>query len=793
MKIHQAYFGDDNDSHNLLTTSINDASLIGELKSITDAPITPEQPYISGFRINYHYIFCRTIADTTAKRKGMVFSHCIIIPIEQLSNLDDLTTIFKHFLESPLKDFKGNLPQIQIKENTSLNIQKPQIYDTLVYRLINSNKTIVFIGYNEFESAIKYLWYHLPFSIRKEFTFTLSGSPNELLYNDYTLVHSPEKCLNKWDDYTIIKQPIPSNDLNFTNYLSDDIDLQEFNEFISKNNIQLKRLNQFSDLYKCFSLIQECELTPSLKTIRRLVSLLAKLFPNPKTAQKLKPEVINKLGLCLRQSKTSEIIIFRNLKFEAFENGLEQVKYVSKNWLAKNFTHNSSLEVSTITEVLNSCFQQEKIKWLEEVIREWLNDIFSNLDSLNARFLWSVTEHETNLLELFFSYISIQNEPAFVKNFPKDFNKEWYKNVSSQALAGKHFSIFAISNINLHPLQKSINLQLTNDETKSLKDNLILISQHVKDIEFISTAAKFSNSTLHEYASEICVKDSKLFSNMDVTNINWQSIWLMSHKFTKDITKGISNIQEKYFKLLDLLIFGEKINTKLFNLLSKEIAHIFNYPDRQKAWDYIPPLSKIPLLEGTSQYIFDNSKYVSWDSIEEDLLDCIKDDNFIIDIVAKSEEKSIKYKLTFLKKSGSLTEENATKTLKEQERIKYSDVSFLVELINQNEWKKFLDYIYDHKERYNYKYVIGRCKSLLTPWRRFFFTHDTKYHDKQDVIDLIEEGKLDKVFKILNKIGHHESLYYSMREEFIAGNKGIDEINLGRRLITYIDTLYTEE
>ena len=105
MIIHQAFFGDSNGSHNVLATTFQNKNLIGKLKSITDNPagISVDYAYLSGYLIEDFYIFCKTMTDTTAKRGGMVFSHCLMIPKTKLSELNNLVVVFEHFAKEPIK------------------------------------------------------------------------------------------------------------------------------------------------------------------------------------------------------------------------------------------------------------------------------------------------------------------------------------------------------------------------------------------------------------------------------------------------------------------------------------------------------------------------------------------------------------------------------------------------------------------------------------------------------------------------------------------------------------------
>ena len=86
--IHQSFWGEVNHGHGLIATSLKDDTLNQELSSFSDRPGSTYgqsiQPYFSGKKIGNYFVFTKSYPDVTSNRTGMIFTHALIINIDDI-------------------------------------------------------------------------------------------------------------------------------------------------------------------------------------------------------------------------------------------------------------------------------------------------------------------------------------------------------------------------------------------------------------------------------------------------------------------------------------------------------------------------------------------------------------------------------------------------------------------------------------------------------------------------------------------------------------------------------------
>ena len=94
MQIEQALYGEARGGHSLLEASRNDAvsrEIVQRLDLPDTAPPGAEwSPFLRGFPYRDRYLLSRTFLDTRASRGGMVFSHALIAPLDEIVRTSDL-------------------------------------------------------------------------------------------------------------------------------------------------------------------------------------------------------------------------------------------------------------------------------------------------------------------------------------------------------------------------------------------------------------------------------------------------------------------------------------------------------------------------------------------------------------------------------------------------------------------------------------------------------------------------------------------------------------------------------
>ena len=186
MIVHQAIFGEKNKAHNLLAKSSKDQEPFVRLIGRSDLPSSPPpninwQPYISGFPLNKHYVFSITFPDSSVSRGGMVFTHALILDLNEAIIINDLNNILK-FLPSSIQKVE-RIESIVIDDSdiqsnliSKSNGSFPAGYSSLIKKLLNNydyGKPIVWIGQESFTEVVITLWTHLWPEVRKNYSFLI--------------------------------------------------------------------------------------------------------------------------------------------------------------------------------------------------------------------------------------------------------------------------------------------------------------------------------------------------------------------------------------------------------------------------------------------------------------------------------------------------------------------------------------------------------------------------------------------------------------------------------------------
>ena len=99
MQIEQALYGESRGGHSLLASSGDDAvstAIVQRLDLPDTAPPDAEwSPFLRGFPYQDRYVLSRTFHDTAASRGGMVFSHALLAPLDEMVETPDLQPLLR--------------------------------------------------------------------------------------------------------------------------------------------------------------------------------------------------------------------------------------------------------------------------------------------------------------------------------------------------------------------------------------------------------------------------------------------------------------------------------------------------------------------------------------------------------------------------------------------------------------------------------------------------------------------------------------------------------------------------
>jgi hypothetical protein len=165
--IYQAFYGDVGKSHGCIKSTLDDAGLKSFLTAFTDRPSsvpagTVLESYISGKAYGSYYVFTKTFPDNDAPRGGMVFTHALIIQMDDLAVINNIDFLFSHFISSIPED-KQDLSVMTLDNSHFLRKNNPEKFPTYIQqtveKLIASKLPVVFCGkLTAFQYTISCIW-----------------------------------------------------------------------------------------------------------------------------------------------------------------------------------------------------------------------------------------------------------------------------------------------------------------------------------------------------------------------------------------------------------------------------------------------------------------------------------------------------------------------------------------------------------------------------------------------------------------------------------------------------------
>jgi hypothetical protein len=766
MKIQQAYFGDKEGSHLLIATSLQDKELLNRLSYQTDAPPSTSvtYPFVSGGLVENYYVFTRTMPDYSAKRGGMVFSHCLIVPKEDIASLDNVAFLWRYFATEPIKD-KGTLEAIDLPALPTFDSEKPAILDNLLQTLLENSKPVVFIGYENLEACIAYLWYHLPESLRLHFSFTMAGSPNEVVENPPTLVHTPKEREIMWQRFpTVAHSKANTNEIVEKFYALKAGKESPLQAFINDNDITFQKIAQFVELEKFYSLTQELQASTDLILCKRVINHINKFIPQTSRGTAIKQEVAGKLQSIVPKAGFQEVLALRNISLNSFENGQTILEEALQTWATQYLKPNSSLSYNEITQLLFETYQGDTPTWWNDLFHNHLKGICQTADKSKAQFLWQIWATEQQLLEPLGTYLKPTQEGLFLENKTKNLPTDFIEKLTHFCKTKSWYGLHAWAVPQCKPAEEAILTQLSIDKSTDLQKNLKTIAQAVGEASFMETATKYTQIELHKAVGELCLSKTHLLKDIEMENYNWQSIWYETALIANNFTDIVPNAQSLFWRLLDLTIEGQKVHQRLLQELSALLGDVYAYPQRSNIWEASPTDVCQNLLDKTCLHIFKDFKNISFQHLESPLLQYAQSDTFIQKNVIPANGKGcyVIDKIMYLEEVGKLDTTHLEKILEHHHyEIGYYERDYFVSLIKDKGFQNIYTLLKEHKDKnYYLRDVIRKVDNnnsweefVTDLWKSFLGVPKIKNEKRQEAYakfeDWIDEGEFEKIFEMM--------------------------------------------
>jgi hypothetical protein len=763
INIHQSFWGEVNHGHGLIATSINDDTLNQVLSSFSDRPGSTYgqsiRPYFSGKKIGNFFVFTKSYPDNTSSRAGMVFTHALIFNIDDIINISNINFIFDLFpAELPSKPTLNasiNPIQQQIVCNSDNKILYPKYLQSVVQLFIIGKLPIIFVGNtSSFILLITQIWKGFFPAIRENFSFQIAFAPNDIQQNkNLSLVFVPNTFLDKWTTHTIVDgedDSIIRVENEAERLLLGNIVSNGFYSFIQDLNIQLDSFKKISICYRAYMLFNKlniCTVSEALQLVRSLAGISSRDNGN-----QIKSKSIDRLCTLLSSASEDEIRGLRNIDFSLFDDGSVKITKSIEQFLDVQFKEAERSQLSQFILDVHKT-KENAIWWHQTIIRK----VSQLLKSLSVSIVWDLINHQNGLLEYFAPHIDTtpEKELQFLSSYPKVLSSGLIKTVKKFAKNRKWYRLFGMVNLEIDSLQNALQEQLSLERDIDLHyqySGLNIIVSSFSDKEFIELVVKMDIEKLNHIAADKCITNPKLLSQLDVQLATWRKIWVYSLEKTDDLSFGVSDLQSTIFKLFDLLLKNDPVDSLIIKKISElEYANIREYPERKSLWDKLPIEYKSEFISKTADSIIKSILNGNDEEVEPIIADRILTDNYINRVCSHATLKSI---LVIYDKFTSLEEKYLLAGIRRHVGdLEKSDSDRIGLLVRQKGWEGSAEVIFDKaKSNYSFRIALNQCKYLIPRWKRFLYSDifnetlsETDYYDSlyELAISLYDRGPED--------------------------------------------------
>ena len=793
MIAHQAYFGDNGGTHNLLVSSVDERKTISHLKLNSDIPssVNIDYAYLRGEKVDNFYVFTKTMHDPGSERPGMSFSHSIIIPASSIKDLNNLSPIFDKFVTAPIKD-GVQLPDLEIDVNTPFQINRPANFSVFIDRLVSSKETLIYFGHDDFDNTIMYLWYFLPEKLRLNFSFDISGSPNEIKGNQITVVHTPQIFDTRWAGFSTVKQSVIGITVeNKADYLENPEKpaSEAFYQFISNNSISFNHINEFLPVSKLFDLCRQVIESPSVTLLKRTIMAIQQLIPDRSNGIVLKTQMIDLFTVSISNADMKEFMMLRNMSFDAFSDGLNKVENACNLWSSKNIKPGNEAFFPEGVKMIAESFWGETPSWWNTIIHKNYAAIFVTVDTAKAKFIWEFWKRDRRLIDK--STLAISDEKIMRENAGQINDKAIYEPLIQFCTRHQWLSLHADAVAASLPVKSAILAQITLEKDQPTENNLLIIEKQVGYSAFFDASLSIDNDPLHQVSANICIQHVTLLKDLDVLNFNWQKIWNSLLMRDQNLLLQSAKNQQDFKKLLSLAIEKKPYLPNLIKVLSTTLGNIYNYERRTEVWGVLSQDIEQVLLDKTGIYIIENFKEVGLTKLEFQLLNHLKTILFADSYIIKNPSVNLNAKIEILEALGLLTDQRLTALLRNiNHQLNYFEADAVAKIIIKYSFRNTLEMVYDTRHSSNsYSRILITCKSMLSKWKQLWLGTNNTHISVSSLTKMIDKQQLQDVFKILHDLGVNDTVFNRLKAEYVAGVKGVELIDLCDRLKTYVQSL----
>lgn len=684
-------------------------------------------PAIRGFWEGDFFLIMKTFEDTSENvRRGRKFSHVLIIERKDIIEVSDLRPIMDLLPEKIEKEIELTPLEIERQTDASYNNLDQHLqgrFNKLIHGYVNLSKfknKIVWIGQDDFDIAVIEFWKRLTKKEREVFHFDISFNNDNKEGNGLRFIAVPENVRSKFlkSDFFIVEKNDfhdPSNLLELLLIGDQKIDerIKLFETAIESESLSREDINYVAIGIETF---ENLDVVEDIKKLNTLAHIIAKFSPLDNLGHLYKKKLVARAVKLIENGDFTEFQVLRNFKIESFKNSKKELSQALNKWINKNIF--SKIQAKNYFIPFFKNVKANNLNWWDETINSTLHEYLGviNITKVSAIYQWLIDVPD--LLSKLEEHIdnSKESEICFSKKLPKKLPNFLLGELKMFAISNNWFSYFAKLLNFEKQLEDALDELFKIDKDEQHFDAINIILAGKKEQRVIDYAVYRDHNRMIKIAGEICHKSPTNLERIDVSNYNWQKIWLETIRLDGSIENGLKQPQDVIFSLFDHIISGSEFCYDLLVEISlTEFANIQSYSNMAKLWEHLPPDIVNNFLVKTSAHLLSQLSINSTTQIPDDpvLIDHIGQKG-ISDFLYYN-NNNIKSVIPIFEKFSQLNDNNLRTYLNNfTGTISAVEATRLGKLVWKRSFTNCAYLIYDKSNKHNnWRFALEECHRLL--------------------------------------------------------------------------------
>ncbi|MGN8544844.1 effector-associated domain EAD1-containing protein [Bradyrhizobium sp. 13971] len=603
MKISQALFGEVRGGHQLKAAS-EGLSVPAELSARLDLPDTAPpgtdwSPFVSGFPSGDRYVVARTFRDAAASRSGMVVSHALMAPLEELVGVPNLSFLFERLIATP--DAPANMDNLDLKPVDDMPTPSPELQAAAALLAGRREGPVVRLGHDGFEDLIVSLWANLWPHIRREFAFRLSFGPGDVVETPApALVCTPPSLSARWRGHRLL-EAAPETMSIAASMLSGGREGQVLRAF--KADIGAK-VSEFAELPYLEQAYRMAELEPEtlLNTVR-IARLVERISPDPSDGRDGKRKVLDRLLLQFELADMSDVLSLRNVSFVGFLRS-EQLWSRLTRWIADHeFEPTEDVSLFRAIEDALAPRSDPPVPDWQASVRSGLFEAARSARAPFARAFWRFAEARPDLVLALWECIlpTADLEARLVETVPSKLSVDAVRTLAPLASDKRFYRLHAVAVAAAYDPAVAVRLQVA-AEPAPQSEGIRLVLERAAPSEVVNCALSLADDRVVEIATSLVVANPTLLVDVDMTHPVAREIWAAALRFDVRAWKGPRDPVGAFHAMLTEILDGAARSGQTIDAFSRTpLADLGTFPRRTELWHRINEPARSNLMTATAR------------------------------------------------------------------------------------------------------------------------------------------------------------------------------------------------